>query len=153
MHQRFPGCHQTVQEVLGHLSKKNTEDADSLQLVITVASVPFNIVFIVPIVIISILINMLIRVFPGNCMFNARRDFRESRQVSTAATTASDVLVFESLAAGAASPHCVLKASARGADFQLLPTLSPCTFVTHLKSDLKFPPVRCLECFRAESPS
>ena len=53
------------------------------------------------------------------------RIVQTSQKLSTAATTASDFLALASLAASAASPHCVQKASTRCENFQLLPMLSP----------------------------
>ena len=78
-----------------------------IQLIITVNSVPVHIFFAVVIVIIFILNNLWIRVIPWNCIFNARSGVGSSRQ--TDATIASDFLAWASLAACAASSHCVQK--------------------------------------------
>ena len=55
----------------------------------------------------------------------AASESSDRSKLSTAAATASDFLALASLAASAASLHCVPKAPARCGNFQLLPMLSP----------------------------
>ena len=111
-------------------------------LIITVTSVPVIVVLIVFIVIIFILNNLMIRVIPRSCIFNARSGLGESRQVKIV-NSCYNCFRFP-LAASAASLHCVLKAPARCEHVQLLPMLSPSALVVSLvaNTDAKY-----LECF------
>ena len=152
-HQPLPDCHQTV-------CRSTNCVCCFIQLAITITSVPVNIVFIVFIVIIFILIDLLIRVIPGNCIFDARRG-TDTSKLSTAATTASYFLALESLAASAASHHCVLKASTKAQTSSCCQCFHPqrlschswsTRMQTHSKSDQTFQPAKYFECFRAENP-
>ena len=122
-HQRLPGCHQTVQEVLGHLSEYqlctqfHPTRHHSRQC--TSQHLPH-------------------RILHSHCFVDPRHfrklHFQYETRPRRAQTRQNCQLLlpllqiswpFASLAASAASLHCVPKASTRCANFQLFPMLSP----------------------------
>ena len=121
-HQRLPDCHQTVQEVLGHLSEyqlcmqfhpAHHHQSTSQRLLRSSQSSSSSYSTICR----SVSFHEI-----AFSMREAASESPDNSKLSTAATTASDFLALASLAASAASLHCVLKASTWCQNFQLLPS-------------------------------
>ena len=114
MHQRLPDCHQTVQEVSGHMSEyplcmlilptlHHSRQCASQHRPHSIHLHHLHTSKIVD----------PRRSRKSHVRCETRLLSLDKSRMSTAATIASDFLAFESLAASAASPHCVLKASSR----------------------------------------